>query len=104
MDEPSYRVVVNGDGHYSMWPADKDTPAGWTAIGWEGGREATLEEIKALAYKPLPPEYVAFIKVQREIANREARAEGRQETHWPEPEEERLRFLAQEEERRRRGE
>ena len=35
-----YRVVVNHEEQYSIWPIDRDLPAGWKNIGQTG----TLEE------------------------------------------------------------
>lgn len=103
-DEPSYRVVVNGEGHYSIWAVGKDVPPGWSDTGWEGNKTTAMERIKWLTYKPLPPEYVEFIKLQRESADRDAIANGRKPANWQDPEEERLRFMAEAEKRRQRGE
>src|SRR5687767_2984115 len=35
-DETIYRVVVNHEEQYSIWPEDKNLPAGWTAVGRQG--------------------------------------------------------------------
>ncbi|MBO3751361.1 MbtH family protein [Streptosporangiaceae bacterium NEAU-GS5] len=40
------RVVVNHEEQYSIWWADRDLPAGWTATGFEGTREECLEHIE----------------------------------------------------------
>ena len=37
-DDRTYRVVVNDEEQYSIWSADRELPAGWTAAGFEGTR------------------------------------------------------------------
>jgi MbtH protein len=32
-DQTLYSVVVNHEEQYSIWPADQECPAGWTAVG-----------------------------------------------------------------------
>ena len=44
-DDRVYRVVLNDEEQYSIWPADRDLPAGWRAEGTEAGREACLARI-----------------------------------------------------------
>jgi len=39
-DRKLYWVVVNHEEQYSIWPADRDPPAGWRAIG-EAAEKAT---------------------------------------------------------------
>ena len=41
-----YAVVVDAEGHASVWPAAREVPAGWRAVGVEGTREACLTEIE----------------------------------------------------------
>jgi MbtH protein len=38
-DEGTYQVLVNDEEQYSLWPADKEVPAGWRAAGMRGSRE-----------------------------------------------------------------
>ncbi|MQY12849.1 Protein MbtH [Streptomyces sp. RB5] len=40
-----YRVVVNDEQQYSLWPAGKEVPGGWRAVGPEGDRAACLTYI-----------------------------------------------------------
>lgn len=42
-----YFVVVNDERQYSIWPAFRDIPAGWTAVGPKGTREVCLQWIEA---------------------------------------------------------
>lgn len=101
--EQQYQVVTDGQGHYSLWPVGSAPQSGWIPTGWEGNKEAAMERLAELAYKPLPQDYLDFIKTQREIADRENEREGRPKVNWGDPEEERARSIA-EERRRRRGE
>ncbi|WP_321335965.1 MbtH family NRPS accessory protein [Breoghania sp.] len=40
-----YRVVLNHEEQYSIWPADREIPEGWRAEGFEGKKAACLEHI-----------------------------------------------------------
>lgn len=42
-----YRVVVNDDEQYALWPVRLDVPTGWNEIA-RGGREECLSRIEAL--------------------------------------------------------
>jgi len=44
-DERPFRVVVNHEEQYSVWPVDRELPAGWTAEGFEGPKQACLDHI-----------------------------------------------------------
>jgi len=41
-----YRVVANHEEQYSIWPADREVPAGWTDAGTTGSRDACLAHIE----------------------------------------------------------
>ncbi|MEU9716725.1 MbtH family NRPS accessory protein [Streptomyces sp. NPDC047976] len=43
--ETRYRVVLNDEEQYSLWWAERELPAGWTAEGTEGTREECLARI-----------------------------------------------------------
>lgn len=45
-DEPQYLVVRNDEEQYSVWPADRDLPAGWVAEGGPGSREQCLAHVE----------------------------------------------------------
>jgi MbtH protein len=47
-DTAVFAVVVNHEEQYSIWPADRELPAGWRKEGTSGPRAACLERIKAL--------------------------------------------------------
>jgi MbtH protein len=41
-DGRTYKVVVNHEEQYSIWPADRDSPAGWREVGKEGTKAECL--------------------------------------------------------------
>lgn len=45
-DTTIYNVVVNHEEQYSIWPAYKDLPPGWTAPGKSGPKAECLAYIK----------------------------------------------------------
>ena len=44
--EPIYTVVMNDEEQYSIWPADRDLPLGWHAVGKTGTKDECLAYIK----------------------------------------------------------
>lgn len=38
-------VVINEEEQYSIWPADRPLPGGWTTVGIRGSREECLDRI-----------------------------------------------------------
>ncbi len=47
MDENMiYRVVVNHEEQYSIWPADRETPLGWHSVEKIGKKNECLEFIR----------------------------------------------------------
>lgn len=45
-DTTIYSVVVNHEEQYSIWPADRENPLGWTSVGKTGPKAECLEYIK----------------------------------------------------------
>jgi MbtH protein len=45
-DRTIYKVVVNHEEQYSIWPADRDNPLGWRDAGKSGAKAECLEYIK----------------------------------------------------------
>jgi MbtH protein len=45
-DDTIYRVVVNHEEQYSIWPDFKEIPLGWTAVGRTGTKDECLAYIK----------------------------------------------------------
>jgi MbtH protein len=44
-DDRVYRVVVNHEEQYSIWFAERELPAGWTATGFQGTKKECLAHI-----------------------------------------------------------
>ena len=40
-----YRVLINDEGQYSLWPSFKDVPQGWTVAKKSDSRAACLDYI-----------------------------------------------------------
>ena len=45
-DDQIYRVVVNHEEQYSIWPEAKDIPLGWCPVGPAGTKDECLAHIK----------------------------------------------------------
>lgn len=45
-DTMIYRVVVNHEEQYSIWPQDRELPLGWNEVGKNGGKQECLEYIE----------------------------------------------------------
>ena len=45
-DNTIYKVVMNHEEQYSIWPADRENALGWTDVGKSGTRAECLEYIK----------------------------------------------------------
>lgn len=44
-DEIEYRVVVNSEAQFSVWPVGTELPAGWRAEGTTGSKDSCLARI-----------------------------------------------------------
>ena len=44
-DTTTYQVVVNHEEQYSIWPVDREIPAGWRAVGKQGLKQECLAYI-----------------------------------------------------------
>jgi MbtH protein len=45
-DNAEYLVLVNHEGQYSLWPAFREVPLGWQAVGPKGPRQQCLAWIE----------------------------------------------------------
>ena len=45
-DTTVYKVVVNHEEQYSIWPADRDNPPGWRDAGKSGLKEECLAYVR----------------------------------------------------------
>ena len=44
-EDRRYRVVVNHEEQYSIWPQEKDIPAGWRDAGKSGTKEECIQYV-----------------------------------------------------------
>jgi len=47
-DNTIYKVVMNHEEQYSIWPDYKEIPAGWSAVGKAGPKQECLDYIKEI--------------------------------------------------------
>ncbi|HVF57486.1 MAG TPA: MbtH family protein [Pyrinomonadaceae bacterium] len=52
-DNTIYKVVVNHEEQYSIWPADRENALGWKDAGKSGNKEECLAYIKKVWTDPL---------------------------------------------------
>jgi MbtH protein len=45
-DSTIYNVVLNHEEQYSIWPADRENPLGWSDAGKSGAKDECLAYIK----------------------------------------------------------
>jgi MbtH protein len=45
-DRTTYTVVVNHEEQYSIWPAGRALPSGWTEVGVSGPKQECLDHIE----------------------------------------------------------
>ena len=45
-DKAIYKVVLNHEEQYSLWPADRENPSGWKDDGKSGTKQECLSHIK----------------------------------------------------------
>ena len=44
-EDTIYKVVLNHEEQYSIWPVDRDNPPGWTDAGKSGTKAECLDHI-----------------------------------------------------------
>jgi MbtH protein len=54
-DTTIYKVVVNHEEQYSLWPADRELPLGWKEVGQQGLKATCLAYIKEVWTDMRPP-------------------------------------------------
>jgi MbtH protein len=47
-DRAIYKVVVNHEEQYSIWPAERENAPGWRDAGFSGAKAECLEYIKTV--------------------------------------------------------
>lgn len=46
-DTTTYKVVINHEEQYAIWPADRKNPSGWRDVGKRGGQRECVRYIDA---------------------------------------------------------
>ena len=41
-----YKVVINHEEQYSIWPEDRENPLGWKEVGFTGTKQECLDYIE----------------------------------------------------------
>ena len=54
-DTTIYKVVVNPDEQYSIWPADRENAFGWRDAGKQGTKKECLAYIEEVSREGRPP-------------------------------------------------
>ena len=54
-DATVYKVVVNQEEQYSIWPADRENARGWTNTGKKGTKKQCLAYIEQVSKEARPP-------------------------------------------------
>jgi len=44
-EEMLFKVVKNHEDQYSIWPADRENPLGWSDVGFSGVKKDCLDHI-----------------------------------------------------------
>ena len=70
-DNTLYRVVVNHEEQYSIWPVQRDLPAGWRDAGKEGRKD------ECLAYINEHWTYMRPLSLRKHMAAASRRADAR---------------------------
>lgn len=70
-DTTNYRVVVNHEEQYSIWPVDKEIPRGWNDVGRSGAKDECLAYIDEVWTDMRP---LSLIKKMEEWARKQAEA------------------------------
>ena len=45
-DDQTYKVVINHEEQYSIWPVDRENALGWNDVGKEGDKQECLDYIE----------------------------------------------------------
>ncbi|PKO23426.1 MAG: MbtH family protein [Chloroflexi bacterium HGW-Chloroflexi-1] len=75
-DKTIYKVVVNHEEQYSIWPADRENALGWRDVGKTGLKEECLAYIKEVWTDMRP----LSLRKKMEEAARQRQAENAQES------------------------
>lgn len=68
-DHTIYKVVANKEEQYSIWPADRETPLGWTDVGKTGVKAECLAYIEEVWTDMRPLSLRKKMEEQAKVAN-----------------------------------
>ena len=63
-----YRVVINIEEQYSVWPTCKEIPLGWSDIGKVGSKQECLDYVKDV-WIDMRPKSLKDAESQRKLLN-----------------------------------
>jgi MbtH protein len=63
-----YRVVINIEEQYSVWPTCKEIPSGWSEVGKIGTKQECLDYIKEV-WVDMRPKSLKDAENQRKLLN-----------------------------------
>jgi MbtH protein len=66
-DNTLYKVVVNHEEQYSIWPAGRENPLGWREVGKSGAKTECLAYIKEVWTDMRP------LSLRKQMATQESR-------------------------------
>lgn len=66
-DDTIYKVVVNHEEQYSIWPDHREIPLGWRAEGKQGSKRECLDHIQQVWTDMRP---LSLRKAMEEAANK----------------------------------
>lgn len=72
-DDQIYKVVINHEEQYSIWPVDRENALGWNDVGKEGPKQECLDYIEEVWTDMRP---LSLRKKMEEDARKAAEAEG----------------------------
>ncbi len=72
-DTTIYKVVVNHEEQYSIWPAERENPLGWRDAGKRGLKKECLEYIKEIWIDMRPLSLRKYMEEQAKQAEGETR-------------------------------
>ena len=72
-DDQIYKVVINHEEQYSIWPVDRENALGWNDVGKEGPKQDCLDYIEEVWTDMRP---LSLRKKMEEDARKAAEAEG----------------------------
>ena len=76
-DTTIYKVVVNHEEQYSIWPADRENPLGWNDAGKTGTKEECLSYIAEMGKEKKPTSKVLLQLISRFRASDKTGAQSR---------------------------